>query len=55
MTQRMTKRNLMMPNDLWRAVQRSAVDLSAKEEHPVSTAEAIRRLLEEALRQRGKL
>ena len=45
----MTRRNLHIPDRLWTQLQAYAGRLSAAEERPVSTAEAMRRILEAAL------
>ena len=50
MTANMTRRNLHIPDRLWAQLQAYAGRLSAAEERPVSTAEAMRRILEAALR-----
>jgi hypothetical protein len=49
----MTRRNVFLPDELWDALQRYAIELTVKEGAPVSVAEAMRRILERSLRRRA--
>jgi hypothetical protein len=44
----MTRRNVFLPDELWDKLRRYAVELTAKEGTQVSTAEALRRIVERA-------
>ena len=46
----MTRRNMMLPDELWAKIQQAAADLGAELGKPVSASEWIRRTLEAALR-----
>jgi hypothetical protein len=50
----MTRRNLHLPDTLWRQLDEHAKALSVKEGKPVSVAEGVRRILERAMKRRGK-
>jgi hypothetical protein len=50
----MTRRQIMLPDDLWEAAVRYAADHSVKTGEPVSTAKAIRRLLRIGLEREGR-
>lgn len=49
MTNRMTRRNLHIPDPLWRRADEAARALSAEEGREISVAEYVRRALEEKL------
>lgn len=49
----MVRRNVFLPDELWDALQRYAIDLTVKEGKPVSVAEAMRRILERSLKRRA--
>jgi hypothetical protein len=53
MPEKMTRRNLWLPDALWRAAEKYAAGLGAKEGKPVSTTEAVRRILDRALTPRN--
>jgi hypothetical protein len=46
----MTRRNVFLSDDVWAALTAYALELSAKEGKQVSTSEALRRILERALK-----
>lgn len=48
----MTRRNIHLPDGLWRELQRYAAELSARRGKPVSTADAARRILHRAMKRR---
>lgn len=50
----MVRRNVHLPPDLWTQVQSYAAELGQREGKPVSTAEAVRRILERAMKRRGE-
>lgn len=49
----MSRRQLHLPDDLWKALQQYAAELSMRAGKPVSVAEAARRILERSLKRRG--
>jgi hypothetical protein len=49
----MERRNIHLPNGLWRELERYAADLGARAGKPVSVAEAIRQILERSMARRG--
>ena len=50
----MTRRNVHLPGSMWAGLERYAAELGAKEQKPVSTSEALRRILERYLKRREK-
>ena len=50
---RQTRRNIYMPDALWRAMQKAALQASRKQGRPVSVAELVRDALSENFRPRG--
>jgi hypothetical protein len=50
MTEKMTRRNLWLPDALWRAAEKYAAKIGAIEGKPLPVAEVIRRILERELR-----
>lgn len=47
----MTRRQIMLPDELWSAAQRYAIARAGEEKRQISTAEAIRRLVEIGLKE----
>ena len=48
----MDRRNVFLPAEIWDALTAYAVELTTKEGKQVSTSEAMRRILERALKRR---
>ena len=53
-TEPMSRRQTFLPDGLWAQLEAYAVELSVKEGKPVSVAEGVRRILERAMKRRGK-
>jgi hypothetical protein len=51
----MSRRQVFLPDELWDALTDYALELSQKERTQISTAEAMRRILERSLKRRGKV
>lgn len=50
----MVRKNVHLPEDLWRQLTIYALELSQQEGKQVSTSEAMRRILERALKRRER-
>ena len=49
----MARRNIFLPDELWQQLTAYALELSQQEGRQVSTSEALRRILERAMKRRG--
>jgi hypothetical protein len=50
----MVRRMVHLPGSLWEEIERYAADMGAKKGKPVSVAEAVRTVLQRAMKRRGR-
>lgn len=50
----MTRKHIHLADELWMQLERYAEELSERAGKPVSVAEAVRQILERAMKRRGK-